>query len=49
LLAGRDHVVIDDVQAVFPAVAEHRLDAGCVSGSGTPLSTALLRSVNALR
>ena len=29
LLEGRDHVVIDDVQAVFAAVVEHRLDAGC--------------------
>lgn len=49
LLAGRDHVVIDDVQAVLPAVAEHRLDGGCPSGSGAPLSTTLLRSVHALR
>ncbi len=49
LLAGRNHVVIDDVQAVLPAVAEHRLDGGCPSGPGAPLSTSLLRSVHALR
>ncbi len=28
LLAGRDHVIPADVQAVLPAVAEHRLDGG---------------------
>ena len=49
LLHGRDYVTVDDVQTVFPAVAEHRLDAGCPSGAGCPLSTALLESVDALR
>ena len=51
LLEGRDHVRIDDVQAVLPAVAEHRLDAGAPSDSGgaTPLSQAVLEQVNALR
>ena len=51
LLEGRDHVRIDDVQAVLPAVAEHRLDAGAPadSGGGTPLSQAVLEQVNALR
>lgn len=28
LMAGRNHVLPDDVQAVFPAVAEHRLEQG---------------------
>jgi len=49
LLEGRDHVVIDDVQAVFAAVVEHRLDAGCPVGQGSPLSAALLETVPALR
>ena len=51
LLEGRDHVRIDDVQAVWPTVAEHRLDAGAPSDSsgGTPLSQAVLEQVNALR
>lgn len=49
LLRGRDYVTVDDVQTVFPAVAEHRLDAGSPSGAGCPLSTALLESVDALR
>ena len=51
LLQGRDHVRIDDVQAVLPAVAEHRLDAGALAdhGGGSPLSQTLLQQVNALR
>ena len=49
LLAGRDHVVIDDVQAVLPAVVEHRLDAGCPARHGAPHSEALLQAVPALR
>ena len=49
LLDGRDHVVIDDVQAVLPAVAEHRLDAGCPARYGAPHSEALLQAVPALR
>lgn len=49
MLEGRSHVSIDDVQSVFPAVAEHRLDAGSPSAKGTPLSDALLQSVDALR
>ena len=51
LLQGRNHVRVDDVQAVFPAVAEHRLDGGAPSDAdgGTPLSRALLEQVNALR
>ena len=35
LLAGRDHVIPDDVQAVLAAVCEHRLDGGqCGSAPG---------------
>ena len=49
LLDGRDHVVIDDVQAVLPAVVEHRLDAGCPVCHGAPHSEALLQAVPALR
>ena len=49
LLNGRDHVVIDDVQAVLPAVVEHRLDAGCPARHGAPHSEALLQAVPALR
>ena len=49
LIAGRDHVLIEDVQVVLPSVVEHRLDAGCPSNAGTPLSKDLLERVNALR
>ena len=49
LLQGRDHVRVDDVQTVLPAIAEHRLDAGVPSGVDQPLSQALLRCVDALR
>lgn len=49
LLSSRDYVIVEDVQAVFPAVVEHRLDAGRPAGSGSPLSTMLLEQVNALR
>ena len=49
LLDRRDHVVIDDVQAVLPAVVEHRLDAGCPARHGAPHSEALLQAVPALR
>ncbi|HHH36459.1 MAG TPA: MoxR family ATPase [Gammaproteobacteria bacterium] len=47
LLAGRDHVLPEDVQAVLPAVAEHRLQAAVDQGvqdSGALVAT-LLRSV----
>jgi MoxR-like ATPase len=49
LLEGRAHVTPDDVQAVLPAVAEHRLDGGQPRGEGAALSTALLASVEGLR
>ncbi|MEO1003200.1 MAG: MoxR family ATPase [Cyanobacteria bacterium J06638_7] len=45
LLEGRDFVTPADVQAVFPAVAEHRLDPA----AGGALSRALLEAVDALR
>ena len=49
LLEGRDHVVVDDVQAVLPAVVEHRLDGGCPSGEETPFSNRIREQVNAIR
>ena len=45
LLQGRSFVAPDDVQAVFSAVAEHRLDAT----SNGQLSQALLEQVDAIR
>ena len=49
LLEGRDHVLPDDVQAVLPAVAEHRLDAGQITGAPGELSRQLLAEVDGLR
>jgi MoxR-like ATPase len=49
LLEGRGHVTPDDVQAVLPAVAEHRMDGGQPRGEGAELSMALLASVEGLR
>jgi MoxR-like ATPase len=49
LLAGRSHVTPDDVQAVLPAVAEHRMDGGQPRSDGQELSGALQASVEALR
>jgi MoxR-like ATPase len=49
LLEGRSHVIPDDVQAVLPAVAEHRMDGGQPRSDGTELSAALLASVEGLR
>ncbi|MEB3317333.1 MAG: AAA family ATPase [Cyanobacteriota bacterium] len=49
LLEGRGHVIPDDVQAVFPAVAEHRMDGGQPRGDGAELSMALLASVEGVR
>ncbi|MFC3912278.1 AAA family ATPase [Pseudaeromonas sharmana] len=46
-LAHRDHVLPDDVQAVFAAVAEHRMRSGPVAiGSPASFSQALLASVD---
>lgn len=45
-LAGRDMVLPDDVQAVFPAVARHRLHSAQGSGfAGTEEISTLIRSV----
>ena len=49
LLAGRDHVTPADVQAVFPAVAEHRLDGGQPGASARGFSQDLLETVDAIR
>jgi MoxR-like ATPase len=49
LLEGRDHVLPDDVQAVFAAVVEHRLDGGQPSGPAGDLSRQLLSGIDGLR
>ncbi|MBM5826393.1 MAG: AAA family ATPase [Cyanobacteria bacterium M_surface_10_m2_119] len=46
-LEGCDHVLPDHIQAVFPAVAEHRLDGG--HRRSNPLSSQILERVDALR
>jgi len=43
MIAGRRMVLPEDVQAVFPAVAGHRLAGSTRAGS--PQARALLRSV----
>jgi MoxR-like ATPase len=43
MLAGRPMVLPEDVQAVFPSVAGHRLAGSTRAGS--PQATALLRAV----
>lgn len=45
LLAGRNHVLPDDVQALFVAVAAHRLVAEAESSSGLALAQAILHGV----
>jgi MoxR-like ATPase len=42
MLEGRDHVLPEDVKAIFPAVAGHRLG---LSGDATASLTALLDHV----
>jgi MoxR-like ATPase len=49
LLEGRDHVIPDDVQAVLPAVGEHRLDGGQPAAAPGALSRDLLGGVDGLR
>ena len=49
LLANRDHVTPDDVQAVLAPVCEHRLDGGQQQGSGDELSKQLRNGVNGIR
>ena len=46
-MAGRDHVLPDDVQAVFPSVAEHRLEQG-ESGKSKERVRQLLTTVSVL-
>jgi MoxR-like ATPase len=45
LLAGRNHVLPDDVQALFVAVAAHRLVAEIEASSGPALAQAILHGV----
>jgi MoxR-like ATPase len=47
LMAGRDHVLPDDIQAVFPSVAEHRLEQG-ESGKSKERVRQLLTTVSVL-
>ena len=55
LIAGRDHVLPDDVQAVLAAVCEHRMDGGQAGmrgqagNGGQELSRQLLAGVDNLR
>ncbi len=45
LLLGRGHVLPDDIQALFGAVAAHRLVADADAGDGTTLARAILHAV----
>ncbi|MDI6746788.1 MAG: AAA family ATPase [Rhodocyclaceae bacterium] len=45
LLAGRSHVLPEDVQAVLPAVAVHRLPAAGDARSATEIAQALIEAV----
>ncbi len=49
LIEGRDHGQPDDVQAVLPAVCEHRLDGGQPGAAPGELSRQLLAGVDGLR
>ena len=50
LLEGRDHVLPDDVQAVLPAICEHRIDAGEPGAAAAgAFSRQLLAEVDGLR
>lgn len=51
LIEGRDYLIPDDIQAVFPYLAEHRISNNSVSQHGlsrdyTPISQNILRSVD---
>lgn len=49
LLSGRDHLLPDDVQAVLPSVAEHRLRGGIEDQGRThSLATQLLKAVDVI-
>jgi MoxR-like ATPase len=45
LIDGRNHLLPDDIQAVFPSIAEHRISQG-QSLSNNPLSQNILKSVD---
>ena len=45
LLLGRPHVLPEDVQALFPAVAAHRLVVDADAGDGYTLAAEIVRSV----
>ena len=45
LLAGRDHVLPEDVQALFAQVAAHRLVAEADAGGDATLARAILQAV----
>ena len=45
LMLGRDHVLPDDIQALFPYVAGHRLVVDQESGSAEKVAKAILQSV----
>jgi MoxR-like ATPase len=45
LIEGRNHVIPDDIQAVFPSVAEHRISAG-QNQTDNPISQNILKSVD---
>lgn len=45
LLLGREHVVPEDVQALFAPVAAHRLGADADAGDGAALARAILHAV----
>ncbi len=45
LMAGRDHALPDDVQAVAPSIVGHRLRSSERGGDGRAAATALLREV----
>lgn len=49
LLEGRDHVRPCDVQAVFRAVCEHRMDAGQPTDTPCGYTDSLLKQVEAIR
>jgi MoxR-like ATPase len=48
LMAGRDHVIPEDVQAIFPSVAEHRLQthSNATHQSGETVSQWILNTVD---
>jgi MoxR-like ATPase len=49
MLSGRDHVLPEDVQAVVPSVAEHRLRGGLEDqGRAHSLTTQLLKAVDVI-